>query len=264
MQFYRRLKLNWCFSWLVFFRMNIHMVGWHTLKHLPYADGVVHEALGEEEDGIWRQRVILPQLERQQVCGHVLELPGPTRAHTHIHTLYLNLCASILAGSHAEKNLQIFVFQAVQKVVDQLLVLPVVKATGVSGFSSTELRHTNARRLSNPHRAVTTFRILWRCRPSFSSSTVGRTSGPGMGFLDCAIRLATSTHPSLTCKWEVRHAVDEDSWPGEELEELGEEAHGQEDPDGVMLAEDPVGHVVQQPPDGGLFQGHGGRQATAD
>lgn len=131
-------------------------------KHLPYADGVVHEALGEEEDGIWRQRVILPQLERQQVCGYVLELPGPTHTHarTRTYTLYLHLCASILAGSHAGKNLQIFVFQAIQKVVDQLLVLPVVKATGVSGFSSTELGHTKARRLSNPYRAVTTFRIL--------------------------------------------------------------------------------------------------------
>lgn len=62
----------------------------------------------------------------------------------------------------------------------------------------------------------------------------------------------------------MRHAVDEDSRPGKELEELEEEAHGQVDPDGVVLAEDPVGHVVQQAPDGGLLQGHGGRQATAD
>ncbi len=31
-----------------------------------------------------------------------------------------------------------------------------------------------------------------------------------------------------------------------------------------MLAMDPVGDVVQQSTDGGLLQGHGGRQATAD
>lgn len=51
---------------------------------------------------------------------------------------------------------------------------------------------------------------------------------------------------------------------GRRWRSLEEEAHGQVDPDGVVLPEDPVGHVVQQPPDGGLLQGHGGRQATAD
>lgn len=33
---------------------------------------------------------------------------------------------------------------------------------------------------------------------------------------------------------------------------------------GVVLAKDPVDDVVQQPSNGGLLQGHGGRQAAAD
>lgn len=49
----------------------------HSAADLSYADGVVHEALREEEDGVGGQRVIFPQLERKQVCGHVLKLPGP-------------------------------------------------------------------------------------------------------------------------------------------------------------------------------------------
>lgn len=49
----------------------------HSAADLSYADGVVHEALREEEDGVRGQQVIFPQLERKQVCGHVLKLPGP-------------------------------------------------------------------------------------------------------------------------------------------------------------------------------------------
>lgn len=41
-------------------------------------------------------------------------------------------------------------------------------------------------------------------------------------------------------------------------------AHGEVDPAGVVLAMDPVGDVVEQAADGGLLQGHGGRQAAAD
>lgn len=41
-------------------------------------------------------------------------------------------------------------------------------------------------------------------------------------------------------------------------------AHGEIDPDGVVLPMDPVSDVVKQASDGGLLQGHSGRQATAD
>lgn len=43
----------------------------------------------------------------------------------------------------------------------------------------------------------------------------------------------------------------------------GQAPHGEEDPDGVVLPVDPVGDVVQQPSDGRLLQGHGGREAAA-
>lgn len=41
-------------------------------------------------------------------------------------------------------------------------------------------------------------------------------------------------------------------------------AHSKIDPDGLMLAMDPVNDVVEQSSDGGLLQGHSGREATAD
>lgn len=41
-------------------------------------------------------------------------------------------------------------------------------------------------------------------------------------------------------------------------------AHSETDPSGVVVPVYPVGDVVEQPSNGGLLQGHGGRQAAAD
>lgn len=51
----------------------------HRASDLAYADGVMYKALREVEDSVRGKWVIIPQQERQQVCGHVLELPGPER-----------------------------------------------------------------------------------------------------------------------------------------------------------------------------------------
>jgi len=48
----------------------------HTGPDLAYADGVMYKALCEVEDSIRGERVIVPQQESQQICGHVLKLPG--------------------------------------------------------------------------------------------------------------------------------------------------------------------------------------------
>lgn len=59
---------------------------------LAYADGVMYEALCEIEDSVRGQWVIIPQEERQQVCGHVLKLPGPeTQAY-----MQTQLCIRII------------------------------------------------------------------------------------------------------------------------------------------------------------------------
>lgn len=47
------------------------------MNHLADADGVVCEALCEEEDSVRGSWVVFSQLEGQQVGGHVLKLPGP-------------------------------------------------------------------------------------------------------------------------------------------------------------------------------------------
>lgn len=41
-------------------------------------------------------------------------------------------------------------------------------------------------------------------------------------------------------------------------------AHSETDPSGVVLPVDPVSDVIEQPSNGGLLQGHSGRQAAAD
>lgn len=43
----------------------------------------------------------------------------------------------------------------------------------------------------------------------------------------------------------------------------GDVAHREVDPNGVVLAMDPVSDVIKQSTNGGLLQGHGGRQAAA-
>lgn len=134
--------------------------------------------------------------------------------HTHTHTQFIN--PSVLLLLHALTPGKTYRSLSSRQSRRSLTSFSYFLFTQQQVLVPHKLRHTTVWRLSDPHRAVTTFRILWRCIPSFSSSTVGRTSGQGVGLLDCAIWLATSTHPSLNCKWEVGHAVDEDSWPAKE------------------------------------------------
>lgn len=92
-----------------------------TQTDLSYVDGVVREALSEVQDAIGGEGVVISELQRQQICSHVLKLPGPERpAHGRSVTQEREL--QLL---QAWWNLQISVLQAVQQVVDQLLVFPV-------------------------------------------------------------------------------------------------------------------------------------------
>lgn len=50
---------------------------------------------------------------------------------------------------------------------------------------------------------------------------------------------------------------------GSALAVNGHAAHSEVDPNGVVLAMDPVSDVIKQSTNGGFLQGHGGRQAAA-
>lgn len=142
------------------------------------------------------------------------------RIYNLTHTVY-----SIQFLYKWRENLQISVFKAIQEIIDQLLIFSVEKKK--KKCSSVELlqpQHVpmvivlkntcwslrtakmalklngwtnNTNSSSHSYLAATTFLILWRWSPSFSSSTDG-ASKQGAGFSDCVIRLATSTHPSVT------------------------------------------------------------------
>lgn len=96
-----------------------------TAADLAYADGVVYEALREEKDGVGGKRVIFPQQQRQQVCGHVLELPGPEDTKQ-TYRIYIYMCCDSPSVTHiwsveihrCREHLQLSVFKAVQEVID--------------------------------------------------------------------------------------------------------------------------------------------------
>ena len=51
------------------------------MRHLADQQGVVVEALDEEQHGGGRQRQVVPQQQREEADGDVLKLPGPAESH---------------------------------------------------------------------------------------------------------------------------------------------------------------------------------------
>ena len=211
--------------------------------HLADVDGGVRQALGEVEDAVGGEGQVLAELQQQQVGSHVLELPGPERA----------------AGAQVTPrppdpgpDLQVSVLQAVQQVVDQLLVLPVeqsrVRAV-LLGDAGT-CRHLPA---SPPPRSGPSGAAAPPPAPPQTAAPSGAEDG----------RTGPAERPSSGSLRLPGQPQGAGQARGGRRPRRGGAAHREVDAYGVVLPVDAIDDVIEQASQGRLLQGHGRGQAAA-